>query len=151
MSHTPLTPHFTLEELCVTSTGLPNVPPESVVNRLRLLATYILEPLRFELGGKPIHVNSGYRSDALNAAVGGAGTSMHKTGEAADIYVSGLTPVEVARVVWALARKDGTSFTPDQCILYPQRGFVHVSYTHRRPNRGEYMSCIGSEYTFWGP
>lgn len=54
-----------------------------------------LQALRDHLG-KPIHINSGYRSVAHNLAIGGASKSMHTHGMAADIVVSGKTPIEIA-------------------------------------------------------
>jgi zinc D-Ala-D-Ala carboxypeptidase len=54
-----------------------------------------LQTLRDHLG-KPIHINSGYRSSRHNVAIGGASKSMHTLGMAADIVVSGKTPIEIA-------------------------------------------------------
>lgn len=67
--------------------------PQSVIPNLRELATQ-LEVLRAEVGTS-IHITSGYRSPAHNAAVGGAKNSQHMKGQAADITVSGLTPSQV--------------------------------------------------------
>lgn len=78
-----LTKNFTLEELCVTDTGLPNVPEPHVVERLNLLAFYILQPTRDRYG--PLKINSGFRSLAVNHKINGSGTSQHPRGEAADI------------------------------------------------------------------
>lgn len=80
--------HFTLSELLHSDTaearGIQNTPPHDVLRRLNYLMDNCLDPIR-RLWGKPIGVNSGYRSPALNAAVGGVATSQHVKGEAADI------------------------------------------------------------------
>lgn len=85
---TRLTQHFTLEELTASSTanakGIDNTPTKAVVACLTELCEEVLEPLR-QAYGKPIHISSGYRSPKLNKAVGGASTSQHLYGQAADI------------------------------------------------------------------
>ena len=58
---TKLSPHFTLEELTTTKTGLSNIPHENDINQLRILCCDILEPLRDKIG-KPIIINSAFRS-----------------------------------------------------------------------------------------
>ena len=64
--------------------GIKNEPPAEAVEGLKLLVQHILEPLR-QAWGQPIFVTSGYRSPALNRAVGGAHNSQHLLGQAADI------------------------------------------------------------------
>ena len=80
--------YFTIKELCKSSTatqkGIDNTPNSEIVSNLKNLVEYILDPLR-EKYGKPILVNSGYRSPALNKAVNGSKTSQHMKGLAADI------------------------------------------------------------------
>jgi hypothetical protein len=78
-----VSPHFTLEELVVTDTGLPNDPNEDQKNRLVHLANYILERVRVSVGC-PIHINSAFRSTEVNEAVHGSKTSAHLRGDAAD-------------------------------------------------------------------
>jgi len=67
-----LSEHLTLDELIASETasrhGLDNTPPSDVVDRLRLLCTTVLEPVRAHFG--PIHINSGYRSLEVNRRVG---------------------------------------------------------------------------------
>jgi len=76
--------YFKLEELTKTNTGLDNTPTEGVKIALQRLVTNVLDKVR-ELHGKPITVNSGYRSPLVNKKVGGSSTSQHVKGEAADI------------------------------------------------------------------
>jgi len=76
--------HFTFQELTVTNTGLPNVPNEEQKTNLTLLVDNVLGPLR-ELLGQPITVDSAFRSPEVNKKVGGAKTSQHLSGQAADI------------------------------------------------------------------
>lgn len=85
---THLTPHFTVEELIHTDTGLPNDPPLSLAGNIFRLAD-TLEQVR-ELAGVPLHVSSGYRSERVNRAVGGVDTSEHLFGRAADFVPMGM-------------------------------------------------------------
>lgn len=82
--NSPLSKNFTLQELTVTGSNLPNVPTSAEINHLQALVTNVLQPLR-DIYGKPIKINSGYRSQAVNKAIGGATNSQHLTGEAADL------------------------------------------------------------------
>ena len=90
-----LSEHFSLAEMCKTNVKLKNVPNEAQVNNLKRLCGW-LEMLRSEWnkrygeGNDPIIINSGYRSPAVNKAIGGVATSNHLTGCAADIKVSGI-------------------------------------------------------------
>ena len=77
--------YFSLSELTHTNSGLPNVPNNEQLDNLQKLVDNVLDPLR-SLYGKPIHVNSGFRSKAVNDATPNASTtSDHMTGRAADI------------------------------------------------------------------
>jgi hypothetical protein len=94
-----LTPHFTLEELTATQhRSLDNTPNSSEINNLKRLAE-LLEEVKTLLDGKPIMVNSGFRSKAVNDAVGSKDTSQHRVGCAADIRVPGLTPDQVVKAI----------------------------------------------------
>lgn len=79
-----LTDNFTLAELTVTSTGLSNTPNTQQIQNLQDLCTNVLQPARNILG-RPITVTSGFRSLAVNRAVGGSTTSDHAHGKAADL------------------------------------------------------------------
>lgn len=94
-----LTPHFSLAELTVTDhRTLDNTPNGEEIANLTRLADF-LEIVKRTLGGKPIMVNSAFRSKAVNDAVGSKDTSQHRVGCAADIRVPGMTPDEVVRAI----------------------------------------------------
>jgi uncharacterized protein YcbK (DUF882 family) len=96
-----LTEHFTLEELTHTDhREFDNIPNEAERANLERLAAF-LEQVKALLGGKPIMVNSAFRSKQVNDAVGSKDTSQHRLGCAADIRVPGMTPDEVVRAVIA--------------------------------------------------
>ena len=96
-----LTEHFTLEELTHTDhRTLDNTPNETELANIQRLAEF-LEELKTVLGGKPIMVNSAFRSKAVNDAVGSKDTSQHRIGCAADIRVPSMTPDEVVKAVIA--------------------------------------------------
>jgi zinc D-Ala-D-Ala carboxypeptidase len=96
-----LTDHFTLEELTHTDhRTLNNTPNETEQANIQRLAEF-LEELKTLLGGKPIMVNSAFRSKAVNDAVGSKDTSQHRIGCAADIRVPGMTPDQVVRAIIA--------------------------------------------------
>ena len=98
---TMLTKNFTLEELTHTDhRELDNTPSEYEKANLMRLAEF-LEQVKETLDGKPIMVNSAYRSEAVNNAVGSKNTSQHRLGCAADIRVPGMTPDEVVKVIIA--------------------------------------------------
>lgn len=82
--------YFSIKELCRSAKakklGIDNTPTDKDVENMTRLINVVLDPLR-EAYGQPITVNSGYRSPALNKAVGGVKSSQHLTGEAADITV----------------------------------------------------------------
>jgi len=96
-----LSEHFTLEELTATShRQFDNTPNATeIANLTRLAAT--LEQVKTLLGGKPVMINSGFRSKAVNDSVGSRDTSQHRIGAAADIRVPGMTPNEVVQAIIA--------------------------------------------------
>ena len=93
---------FGFPELVRTDTGLPNVPGWREILNLRLLARY-LDRIREDYG-KPVRVNSGFRSEAVNEKVGGARNSAHLKGLAADIVPSDGTSDNFSRLLGALER-----------------------------------------------
>lgn len=121
-----LTDHFTLEELCFSSTaerlGIDNTPDDAIVVNMRSLAQG-LERVRGLLG-LAMHIDSGYRCPELNAAVKGAEKSAHMRGFAADFICPQYG--DPLRIVQAVVASD-IGF--DQCI---QEGtWVHISFDPR--------------------
>lgn len=123
-----LTTHFTLAEMTASSTarrlGLDNTPPPELLPRLVLCAE-MLERIRATLDA-PIVVTSGYRSPAVNRAVGGVTSSDHMQGHAADIVAPAYGNAErVARCLAPLVETLGIG----QLILEGVKGrqWVHVS------------------------
>ena len=121
--------YFTIKEMTKSSTakanGIDNTPSEEGVLKLQKLIEAVLDPLR-EWWGGPIKVNSGYRCEALNEAVGGSDTSQHRLGEAADITVG--TKKGNKKLFEYI--KDNLPF--DQLINESNFSWVHVSYREGR-------------------
>lgn len=125
-----LTQHFTLEEMTASSKamqlGIDNSPPRELVPRLVMVAE-MLERIRSTVN-VPVIVTSGYRCEKLNLAVGGATTSDHPQGHAADIVAPAFgSATDLARLLAPLVSTLGIG----QLILEGVRGkqWVHVS-TH---------------------
>lgn len=121
--------HFTDTELRCKCCG--RLPPEAKANA-EALVDNVLDPAR-ELLGKPIHVNSGFRCPAHNAAVGGVAKSQHTLGEAAE-------NLKLARLI----AKRGQY---DQMILYVTTGsmepqFIHVSWKRNGDNRHRILKHV---------
>ena len=115
-----MTPHFTLAELTHTDhRELENIPNETELANIQRLAEF-LETIKTLLGGKPIMVNSAFRSKAVNDAVGSKDTSQHRLGCAADIRVPSMTPDAVVRAIIA------SDLAYDQVIREFDR-WTHVS------------------------
>jgi len=94
-----MTPHFSLAELTMTShRQFDNTPNAAELANLTRLAQF-LELVKTKLDGKPIMVNSAFRSKAVNDSVGSKDTSQHRLGCAADIRVPGMTPDQVVRAI----------------------------------------------------
>jgi hypothetical protein len=98
---TKLTEHFSLEELTDTShREFDNTPNDAERANLERLALF-LEQVKEVLGGKPVMINSAFRSKKVNDAVGSKDTSQHRIGCAADIRVPGMNPDEVCKAIIA--------------------------------------------------
>jgi hypothetical protein len=96
-----LSDHFTLEELTATShREFDNTPKASELANLMRLAA-LLEQVKTLLDGKPVMINSGFRSKQVNDSVGSKDTSQHRIGCAADIRVPGMTPKQVVEAIIA--------------------------------------------------
>lgn len=117
-----LSEHFTLEEMTISQTAvrrnIPNAPCGVTVNNLMRLCA-LLEEIRVLLG-RPINISSGYRSPAVNDAVGGSKNSQHILGCAADFTAKGLF---IRDTVEAIMR---SNISYDQLISEYDK-WVHVS------------------------
>lgn len=138
-----LSDHFTLAEMTVTNTGLPNLAPPAIITSLTALCVNVLEPIRAHFG-KPVQVNSGYRSPAVNRAVGSSPTSQHAKGEAADIEIPGVPNTELARWIAKNLRFDQL-IAEEVRANDPSAGWVHCSYGPRM--RGQVLTMKGGKYT----
>jgi len=115
-----LSEHFTFEELTHTDhREFDNTPNNDEFANLKRLAAF-LEEVKTVLGGKPIMVNSAFRSKQVNDAVGSKDSSQHRIGCAADIRVPAMTPDEVVKAIIA------SSLGYDQVIREFDR-WTHVS------------------------
>jgi zinc D-Ala-D-Ala carboxypeptidase len=132
---TQLTNHFTLEELTVTDhRTLDNTPNFQERANLQRMAEF-LEKVKELLGGKPIMINSSFRSKAVNDACGSKDSSQHRVGCAADIRVPGMTPDEVVKAIIA------SDLPYDQCIREFDR-WTHVSIPNDLQHEPRHMSLI---------
>jgi zinc D-Ala-D-Ala carboxypeptidase len=120
--------------------GISNMPTPEHIENFKLLAEKIFQPIR-EHFGKPIHISSGYRSAALNKAIGGASSSQHCSGEAIDIDMDGTDitnaqifnyikdNLEFDQLIWEF----GTDSNPD---------WVHVSYESKGKQRKQILKAV---------
>ena len=125
-----LSENFSLDEVIRSATatklGIDNIPEQEHLDNLQVVIDEIAQPLRDHFG-KPVRINSGYRSPALNEAIGGSKKSQHSKGEALDLEIAGVSIMEVAG--WITENCDY-----DQVILEfynpaegPNSGWVHAS------------------------
>jgi hypothetical protein len=141
-----LSKDFTLQELTVSSTatkhGISNIPNQDQITNLILLCQFILQPIK-EHFGKPVIINSGYRSPELCLLVNSTVTSQHTKGQAADFEINGISNKELAD--WIVANLDY-----DQCILEfwnkeePNSGWVHCSYSFDL-SRKQYLKAVKTD------
>ena len=120
--------------------GISNMPTPEHIENFKLLAEKVFQPIR-EHFGKPIHISSGYRSAALNKAVGGSLSSQHCSGEAIDIDMDGTDitnaqifnyikdNLEFDQLIWEF----GTDSNPD---------WVHVSYESKGKQRKQILKAV---------
>lgn len=147
LSKTKLGENFNLAEFVKTSTGIDNIPTPAHIENLRALVKNILQPLRNAFvkkypGAKvSVNITSGYRSPAVNAAIGGSSsTSQHMNGEASDfnITVNGnrLPNSEIISMIRSL----GLPY--DQVIDEQLKGrvWVHVSHS-QKSNRKQWLTA----------
>ena len=118
-----MTPHFTLAELTATShRQFDNTPNETETANLQRLAEF-LEQVKTALDGKPIMINSGFRSKQVNDSVGSRDSSQHRIGAACDFRVPGMTPDAVVRAVIAAG-------LPYDQIIREFDAWTHISVTN---------------------
>ena len=122
--------------------GVKNDPSLVHLENMRALAVNVFQPIRDHFG-KPIHISSGYRSEALNKVVGGSSTSQHSKGEAMDIDNDGTSVsnreifdfiknnLDFDQLIWEF----GNNEKPD---------WVHVSYKREGKNRKEILRAVKS-------
>lgn len=130
-----LTKNFHLSEFTRSQTAsrkkINNTPNQQVVNNLKLVCEKVLQPVRDHFG-KPIIISSGYRSRALNRAIGGSSKSQHMTGQAVDFEIPGIDN-------YTLADWIHRNLNYDQLILEfytgGNSGWVHVGYSPRHLNQ----------------
>lgn len=117
--------YFTDAETTVTDTGLPNIPDavqqaniEHTRQQMNRVRTVI---------GKPMNVNSWFRSVSVNRAVGGSKTSAHLSGYAVDFWVHGLTNEQICDMI------DAAGIQYDQLIdeFNGSKYWVHISFDPR--------------------
>jgi len=137
-----LSDNFSLIEFTKSQTaerkGIENTPNEIQKIAMEALCKNILERVRSSFG-KPVMINSGYRSPALCEAIGSKATSQHCKGEAADIEIYGVSNYDLAKYI-----ENNLNF--DQLILEcwdgiePNSGWVHVSYVDDTTNRKDVLT-----------
>lgn len=135
---TALSPNFQLHEFTDNKHGISNVPDDNQIKNLILWCMNIGEPLRkhYKL---PIVITSGFRSKALNEAVGGAANSQHTKGEAADFHVPGIVNADI----WGYITGE---LDFDQVIAEylelddGDAGWIHASFSAKH-NRKDARSC----------
>lgn len=141
-----LSPNFTLQEFTYSGKaielGIENIPNAMQIACLQSWCDNIGEPIRKHFG-KPVRIRSGFRCPELNKAVGGAPTSQHTLGEAADIEIDGIRN----DAIWAFIVN---TLNYDQCIAEKLRkddgsaGWIHVSHKKDGKQRGEALSFLGN-------
>jgi len=118
-----LSPNFTLEELtrsdAASRNGWDNTPNEAEIENLKRLAE-LLQVVKTALGGKPVMINSGFRSKQVNDSVGSKDSSQHRIGCAADIRVPGMTPRQVVEACIAAS-------VPFDQIILEFDSWTHIS------------------------
>jgi hypothetical protein len=147
-----LSKHLALAEVTRSESakrlGISNMPTEQHIKNFKLLAEKVFEPIR-EHFGKPILISSGYRSQALNSAIGGSLSSQHCQGEALDLDMDGTDitnkqifdyikdHLEFDQLIWEFGSKDN----PD---------WVHVSYESTGKQRKQVLraSKVGGKTSY---
>ena len=156
---TNLSEHMTLAELCKTKTGIENVPNEAQVENLKRVCRWLEqlrlrynqmrnekgemsngnEEMRNEVREYPIIINSGFRSAAVNKAVGGVPTSNHLTGCAVDIRCIGMEQaLRYASILLDISDMSREDF--DELLIEQKRSVIWIHFAVR-PS-GNRRRCI---------
>ncbi len=138
-----LSKNFSLKEFTRSSTatrlGIDNTPNDEHLESAKALFENVVQPVREHFG--ITRISSGYRSPALNEAIGGSHKSQHSKGQAVDFECDKADNAEVCQ--WIL---DNLDF--DQVILEfytkgdPRSGWVHVSYVSPEENRNRALTAV---------
>lgn len=125
------------------SLGISNDPDDTDLATIHRTAMK-MELVREIFGGKPIKVTSWYRNEQVNKAVGGVPTSQHRTGEAVDFQIPGITPKQIVDTI----KQNSHWLNYDQLILEP--GWVHISFltansSARKVPRVQYLDLSNSK------
>ena len=138
-----LSKNFTVSEYTKSSTAtrrcIDNSMTDAHLECAKALFENIVQPVRDHFG--PTVVTSGYRSDALNEAIGGARGSQHSKAEAADMETNFASTVQVSQFI-----ADNLDF--DQLILEfyipgdPNSGWTHCSYVSKSQNRNQILTAV---------
>lgn len=140
--------NFNLSEFVVTTTGIDNIPGPVEIENLRLLVVNFLQPLRNAVARRypnakiALTISSGFRSVAVNAAIGGSsGTSQHMKGEAADFAITVNGQRLSNQVIIDIVRAEGIAY--DQIIDEQLKGrtWVHGSFTSHAKNRKQWLTA----------
>ena len=134
-----LSSHFTLDEMTQSDYalrhGIDNTPSQDEVNALGALCRITLEPIRTRVDA-PVIITSGYRSPEVNKGIGGATTSQHMKGEAADFHVLGMSNLVTLKLI--VHSPNPIPF--DQAIYeFGEDGWVHVSHSFAGQQRREVL------------
>lgn len=139
-----LSKNFYLSEFTRSQTAsrfrLNNTPSQEIINNLKLLVDRCLQPIRDHYN-LPVIISSGYRSPAVNRAVGGSTKSQHMTGQAADFEISSIDN-------YTLAEWIHRNLNYDQLILEfyegGNSGWIHVGYSTRHLNQELTINRFGT-------
>jgi hypothetical protein len=126
--------------------GINNEPTAEHLENFKKLAENIFEPIRKHFG-VPIHISSGYRSSALNKAIGGAKTSQHLLGQAIDIDMDGSSSGVTNKMVFDYIINN---LDFDQVINEFNYSWVHVSYNPKHKQRKQILRAtkVGTKTTY---
>jgi hypothetical protein len=137
-----LSEHLDLSEVTRSDSakrkGISNEPTPEHLENFKKLAENIFEPIRKHFG-VPIHLSSGYRSKALNAAIGGSATSQHCTGEAIDIDMDGSANGVTNKMVFDYIK---ANLNFDQLINEFDYSWVHVSFESTGKQRKQVLRAV---------